>query len=158
MSQTFQNLPCPIAREVSLLLNLSRENGHRAVVGGGTSSVGSGEADNQRSKRQTEGVRNRWLHDVMDVAEAVKAGNIDIVLDQNVSFFGRCSKSYYCSCACCSTGYGRVLILVVIILQFVRISPPVCVCWAFVAWQIFGNRGSALGSSAHTPSPQATPR
>lgn len=79
--ESLQNLPCPIGREIGVILNLSRER---------SDGGGSVEGANRSAKRKNQdGLGNRWLHDVMDVAETANAKSVDIILDENVSAIPR---------------------------------------------------------------------
>lgn len=68
-------MPCPKAHDVSALLNLSPGSARGpTAVGGEGGSHGANAV-----------LGNRWLHDVMDVAEHVKAHTVEIILDELVS-------------------------------------------------------------------------
>lgn len=58
-------MPCPIAREIGQLLGLSTEKSRS-----GDSATGT--------------VGTRWLHDVLHVAESLKADRVEVVLDEEV--------------------------------------------------------------------------
>lgn len=62
-------VPCPIAREVGTLLNLSPGTRRGRATGRGVKSRHLG---------------NRWLHDVLDIAESLRAERVSIVLDEQV--------------------------------------------------------------------------
>lgn len=90
-------MPCPIAREIGELLNLPPRGGvgKTSRTGAGTGSaeanaaagIAGGDGGGKAGKRRRGGrssLGNRWLHDVMEVAEAMKAERMEIVLDEKV--------------------------------------------------------------------------
>lgn len=92
-------MPCPIGRDIGELLNLTAGSaGNRAgtaaaeaagsggdvadagsVVGGGGKKGGRSSSSSSSSS-----LSNRWLHDVLEVAETLKAERVEIVLDEKV--------------------------------------------------------------------------
>lgn len=92
-----QAMPCPIAREIGELLNLSPGTGDNRTgtsldtaatgTGSGTGS-GSGGAGGGRRREDRSSPGNRWLHDVMEVAETMKAERVEIILDEKVIIVG----------------------------------------------------------------------
>ena len=99
-----QAMPCPIAREIGELLNLSPGTGDNrtgtsldtAATGTGSGSGGAG-GGRRREDRSSPG--NRWLHDVMEVAETMKAERVEIILDEKVIYCGvvglRCVSFFF---------------------------------------------------------------
>ncbi|CAM9350980.1 unnamed protein product [Scytosiphon promiscuus] len=81
-----QSMPCPLADEISEALNLSPSSTttttDTASASGGkvTSGGGGGGSGSRRLRRSSLG--NRWLHDVMEVAETMEAERVEIVLDE----------------------------------------------------------------------------
>lgn len=66
-----KTLPCPVADDIGKILNLSP-----ATLGGGA---------RERSAPSRVSLGNRWLHDVLDVADIVKGDKVIIILDEEVS-------------------------------------------------------------------------
>ncbi|CAM9856091.1 unnamed protein product, partial [Ectocarpus sp. 13 AM-2016] len=78
-------MPCPIAREIGELLNLSPGNATAAAAATATTdAAGSGGkvsgAGSSTTSRSSSG--SRWLHDVLEVAETMKAERVEIILDE----------------------------------------------------------------------------
>lgn len=78
-------MPCPIAREIGELLNLSP--GTAAAAAATTDAAGSGGKGAVASTKSRSSPGSRWLHDVLEVAETMKAERVEIILDEKVSFF-----------------------------------------------------------------------
>lgn len=87
-------MPCPIAREVGELLNLTagtagnrtstaaaEASGAGGKIAGATGGRGVG---GKKGGRSSSSLGNRWLHDVLEVAETLKAERVEIVLDEKV--------------------------------------------------------------------------
>ena len=72
-------MPCPIAAEIGEVLAL------RPGRDGGGGSGGDG------GRRCLPPPAYRWLHDVLDVAEAMHADRVEIILDEKV--LGYCHLS-----------------------------------------------------------------
>lgn len=72
-----------MAREIGELLNLSpgTSSADAGAAGGGGKAGGGG----GRWKRGRSLPGNRWLHDMMEVAEMMKAERVEIILDEKVS-------------------------------------------------------------------------
>lgn len=87
-----QAMPCPIAREVGELLNLSpgtgdstsADNTGATASGGKAAATGGGGGGRGRRREDRSSPGNRWLHDVMEVAETMKADRVEIILDEKV--------------------------------------------------------------------------
>lgn len=90
-------MPCPIAREIGEILGLSPGAGdNRAVASsvdtgaaGGGSKAAGGSSGRARGGRSSSSPGDRWLHDVMEVAETMKAERMEIILDEKASI-GNC--------------------------------------------------------------------
>lgn len=81
-----QSMPCPIAREIGELLNLSPgTSDSRSGTSGTNASSGTGAGGGGgRRKEGRSSPGDRWLHDVMEVAEMMKAERVEIILDDKV--------------------------------------------------------------------------
>lgn len=86
-------MPCPVARDIGELLNLSAgPAGNRAstpanaeAAGSGGKVTGAGGGGGGGGKRgRSSSLGNRWLHDVLEMAETLKAERVEIVLDEKV--------------------------------------------------------------------------
>lgn len=91
-------MPCPIGRDIGELLNLAPGTaGNRSSTaaaeaaggsGGKVAGAGSGGGGN-KGGRPRSSLGNRWLHDVLEVAETLKAERVEIVLDEKVRVVGK---------------------------------------------------------------------
>lgn len=97
-----QSMPCPLAEEIGELLNLSPSPTTATdAASGSTDKVSSGGDGSGRPRRSSLG--NRWLHDVMEVAETMEAERVEIILDEQVhSYF------FLCMISCCErSSFGK---------------------------------------------------
>lgn len=96
-------MPCPIGREIGELLNLPSGSAAAAATidaagsGGKVSDAGAG-----TKSRSSPG--SRWLHDVLEVAETMKAERVEIILDEKVIVFF--SHDFVCVCVCVCLIFG----------------------------------------------------
>lgn len=91
-------MPCPIARDIGELLNLtagttgdrsSTAAAEAAGSGGNIAGTGSGGGNKGGRSSSSSSLGNRWLHDVLEVAETLKAERVEIVLDEKVRLVGK---------------------------------------------------------------------
>lgn len=99
-----QAMPCPIAREIGELLNLSPGTGDSRIsttsadtgVAGSGGKAGGGGGGRRREGRSSSSPGDRWLHDVMEVAEMMKAEQMEIILDEKVRDYCKWLGSFLC--------------------------------------------------------------